>query len=150
MSTDTVRVLGSFEGKPVTRSEVIIRRAGVPMRDALAIDPKRWESGEHAFFLIEAVNGSVRFDPVDKADSEASEAYARVHIFDALHMTELPEGDVGHFIYEETARLRKLREDQAGLQQLFDSASDALKDAESDNTEGTDDTPTDQGDNPNP
>jgi len=71
--------LGSFEGKPVTRTTIALTNAGDGLSESLKIDPRLLHMDDKLYVVIECDVTKVRFDPA----KDDGDQLTRVHVLKA-------------------------------------------------------------------
>lgn len=114
--------LPDFEGNPVVRSAVKLTRAGDGLSEALKVEPVVLRRRDPVFFVIRGEVDQVTFKPLDK---DAGYDQVRVHTVVTQEIVLVEEAEVADLLDRESARIRRLRDDQAGVDQLpFDDVED--------------------------
>lgn len=80
--------LGSFQGKPVVASKVIVKKAGDGLTKPLAAEPRAFMSGERVPMLLWGTWGSIGFDP-----TKEGHGFVQVHDFDTEEAAVLDHVD---------------------------------------------------------
>ncbi len=106
--------LPDFEGLPVRRSTVKITRAGDGLSEALKVAPMAYHLGDEVFFVLRGQVTQVNHVPVSPADSDL----VRVHTLVTQEITEVAAEDVESFLRTAEDRLRRAREEEAGIQRI--------------------------------
>ncbi len=113
--------LPDFEGNPVRRSTVKITRAGDGLSEALKVAPTAYHLGDEVFFVLRGMVTQVNHVPVSPADSDL----VRVHTLVTQEITEVAAEDVEAFLANAADRLRRAREEEAGIQRIgFDDGEE--------------------------
>lgn len=127
--------LGDFEGRPITKTTVIIRKTGDGLSEAMTLDPVELHTGQRVRIVLEALVGPIRFDPILEKGEDTGNS-ERKHIMDAEVVTLVDWNLVGDVIERqrgliETAReeARLAREAAKGVKRL-PNADDEADEAE--------------------
>lgn len=105
--------LGTFDGKPVKRTSLIVRKTGDGLSKAMETDPQIIHSGERRFVLYEIIGDKIRHDPIDNGM-----AWCRVHITNADTVALVDEEFARDAIEQQRDKNRVLEDERKGALQL--------------------------------
>lgn len=117
--------LGKFERRPVIRAAVSITNAGDGLSEAMRLAPESLNYDEEVFFVIRGRVSKVTHAANGKDDDGN---LVRVHTVRAQEIARVDGAAVKDLLAAEADRVRRLKEDEAGVQRLIEDPLDALSD----------------------
>lgn len=117
--------LGTFEGRDVLQSKIIVRKAGDGLSSAVSVDPRALHQGDRVYVVLECEVGPIKFDLIKDTD-----ALARVHDLIAQGATFADAEDVKGLVDAQKDRILRAKEQEQGVERLdFAGGDDAEADA---------------------
>jgi hypothetical protein len=107
------KILSPFEGQDVTGAAMEVPGAAGGLREALAFAPIEFHIGDEVFMVFKCAVAKVRFVPQKDTD-----ALTRVHIMEVLETALVDEHDVYELLANQRDRIKRLKEEAAGIQRL--------------------------------
>lgn len=108
--------LGEFEGQEVVGTTIKITGAGDGLSDALAIDPAEMHHGDEVYVVLKCRVAKVNFPPAPKD----ADGVVREHVLRAGDSAIVDEKLVKKAIDAQAEKIRRAREEAAGVQSLLD------------------------------
>lgn len=109
--------LSSFEGVDVIHAKIEIPDAAGGLREAMAVEPVELHHGDEVHVVLHCRVKKVRFDPAAKDNTDE---LTRVHVFETLDAAFIESDAVADHVRANVDRVRKLVEEQKGIQRLDD------------------------------
>ena len=108
--------LAPFEDREVIRTTIAVTNAGDGLSEAMKVQPVEMHLGDRVYLVLEAVVAKVRFDPAERDDPDGD--LVRVHVLRAGTATIVDRKLVGKLIDTQAERIRRAREEEAGILHL--------------------------------
>lgn len=115
--------LAKFERRPVIRAAVSIVNAGDGLSEAMRLAPESLAYDDEVFFVLRGRVSKVTHTRNGRDDEEN---LVRVHTVRAVEIARVDGDAVKQLLVDEADRIRRLKEDEAGVQRLIDDPLDAL------------------------
>lgn len=116
--------LPRFERRQVVRSAVQVTNAGDGLSEAMRLEPEALAYDEEVYFVIRGRVSKVTHMANNRKDEDGQ--MVRVHTVRAEEIARVPGSAVKDLLAQEADRVRRLREDEAGVQRLIDDPLGAL------------------------
>lgn len=113
--------LSPFEGVDVIHAKIEIPDAAGGLREAMAVEPVELHHGDEVHVVLHCRVKKVRFDPAAKDNTDE---LTRVHVFETLDAAFIESDAVADHVRANVNRVRKLVEEQKGIQRLDDVLGD--------------------------
>lgn len=118
--------LPAYEGIDVDKATVKITNAGDGLSDALKFEPVALHHGDEVFFVLKGKVVKVTHEPEGKVELDDDiDELVRVHVVKTFEIAMVDEFDVSELLAKNRERIKKRKDEEAGVMNLFPDAPDA-------------------------